>query len=66
LQSSKNPLSLLKNPEQQRKKVKINKNQTQQPPKFAIRSKQTKLSKSKFQKIKNHQLDNRGEKKKKK
>jgi hypothetical protein len=31
-------------------KEKTNKNQTQQPPKFAIRSKQTELSKSKFQK----------------
>lgn len=48
------------------KKGKKNKNQTQQPPKFAIRSKQTELSKTKFQKIKNHQLDNRGKKKKKK
>lgn len=63
MQSSKNPLSLLKNPEQQKKKRKINKNKTQQPPKFAIRSKQTELSKRKFQKIKNHQLDNRGKKK---
>jgi hypothetical protein len=32
-------------------KGKIDKNQTQQPPKFAIRSKQTELSKRKFQKI---------------
>jgi MinD superfamily P-loop ATPase len=55
------PCSRIQN--NKRKKGKINKNQTQQPPKFAIRSNQTKLSKRKFQKIKNHQLDNRGKNK---
>jgi hypothetical protein len=44
-------------------KGKIDKNQTQQPPKFAIRSEQTELSKRKFQKNNNNnQLDNRGKK----
>jgi hypothetical protein len=58
------PCSRIQN--NKRKKGKINKNQTQQPPKFAIRSKQTELSKRKFQKIKNHQLDNKEGKKQKK